>query len=433
MTRDEKMNLRRRMSRRDFCRRFDLPSKLLLKIMLLAAYIAGAVYVSRKQDAVDAFTSTLVVPAPLAEVICSNLLQSYLLAGAIILAILLVYPFQRKMFTDGCLRIALTNAAGETPSLLRERSDRNNRRVKIWEINNPGIPLKLWQDKQPELEAVFDLNLVSVAYGLSTARIIFKYVSGRNDLPSHIAWRDDYLSEDSFVLALGEGYIGPVTVDLAKIPHVLLGGSTGSGKSVLLKLLLMQALKKGAKVYIADFKGGVDFPPTWHERCRMCFEEEDLLELLTGLADELARRKRLFKEIGVPNLDEYNNVTETHLHRCIFACDEVAEVLDKTGLSTEEKKLIGQIENKLSILARQGRAFGIHLILATQRPDANLIPGQIRTNLGCRICGRADGILSQIILDNTAAADQISKEARGRFLLHDGTVFQGYWLDDRSE
>ena len=432
MTRDEKTNLRRRGKHRDFCRHFDLPSKLLLKITLLAAYIAGAVYVSEKQDEVDAFMSALVVPAPLAEVICSNLLRSYLLAGSIVLAVLLMYPFQRKMFTDGCLRIALTNAAGETPSLLRERNDQNNRRVKIWEINNPGIPLKLWQDKQPELEAVFDLNLISVAYGLSTARIILKYVSGRNVLPSHITWRDAYLSEDSFVLTLGEGYIGPVTVDLAKIPHILLGGSTGSGKSVLLKLLLMQALHKGAEVYIADFKGGVDFPPAWHERCRMCFEEEDLLELLTGLADELARRKRLFKEVGVPNLDEYNNVTETHLHRCIFACDEVAEVLDKTGLSTEEKKLIGQIENKLSILARQGRAFGIHLILATQRPDANLIPGQIRTNLGCRICGRADSILSQIILDNTAAADQISKEERGRFLLHDGTVFQGYWFEEQG-
>ena len=215
MTRDEKMNLRRRMSLRDFCRRFDLLSKLLLKITLLAAYVAGAVYVSGKQDAVDAFMRTLVVPAPLVEVICSSLLRSYLLAGAIVLAVLLMYPFQRKMFTDGCLRIALTNAAGETPSLLRERSDQNNRHVKIWEINNPGIPLKLWQDKQPELEAVFDLNLVSVAYGVSTARIILKFVSCRNALPNHIGWRDDYLSEDSFVLALGEGYTGPVTVDLA--------------------------------------------------------------------------------------------------------------------------------------------------------------------------------------------------------------------------
>ena len=432
MTRDEKKNLRRRTSRRDFCRRFDLVSKLSLKITLLVAYLVGAVYVSGKQDAVDIFMSTLVVPAPLAEVICSNLLRSYILAGAIVFTILLVYPFRRKMFTDGCLRIALTNAAGETPLLLREHRDRNNRRLKIWEINNPGIPLRLWQDKQPELEAVFDLNLVSVAYGVSTARIILKYVSGRNALPSYIEWRDEYLSKDSFVLALGEGYIGPIAVDLAKIPHILLGGSTGSGKSVLLKLLLMQALKKGAKVYIADFKGGVDFPPAWHERCRMCFEEDDLLELLTGLADELERRKRLFGKAGCSNLDEYNEATETQLKRLVFACDEVAEILDKSGADKKRKDQIAPIESKLSIIARQGRAFGIHLILATQRPDANLIPGQIRTNLGCRICGRADSILSQIILDSTAAADQIPKEARGRFLLHDGTVFQGFWFDERE-
>ena len=234
------------------------------------------------------------------------------------------------------------------------------------------------------------------------------------------------------MLTLGEGYIGPVTIDLAKIPHILLGGSTGSGKSVLLKLLLMQALHKEAEVYIADFKGGVDFPPAWHERCRMCFEEDDLLELLTGLADELERRKRLFKETGCPNLEEYNKVKGTHLKRLVFACDEVAEILDKSGAGKGRKDKLAPIESKLSIIARQGRAFGIHLILATQRPDANLIPGQIRTNLGCRICGRADSILSQIILDSTAAADQISKEARGRFLLHDGTMFQSFLFDETT-
>ena len=105
-------------------------------------------------------------------------------------------------------------------------------------------------------------------------------------------------------------------------------------------------------------------------------------------------------------------------------------MLDKTGRSKEQKELLSQIESKLSIIARQGRAFGIHLILATQRPDANLISGQLRTNLGCRICGRADSILSQIILDDTAAAEQISKDARGRFILYDGTLFQSYWFDE---
>jgi len=84
------------------------------------------------------------------------------------------------------------------------------------------------------------------------------------------------------------------------------------------------------------------------------------------------------------------------------------------------------------MIARQGRAFGIHLILATQRPDATILSGQIKNNVNCRICGRADTILSQIILDSTAAAEQIPKDARGRFLLHDGTFFQAYWFDDRG-
>ena len=430
MTREEKMNLRRRANRHNTWQRLGFLSKLLLTVPLLVLYAIGANYVYDKQDAAIAFVDSLTIPAPLPEFICHHLLQCYLLAGGVAIVTLLVYPFHRRMVSDGCLRIALTNAAGEAPILLRERKDRKNPRVRIWTLRNPGIALRTWEDKQLDLEAVFNINIIGVSYGKGTERIVLKFVYGRNALPEHIVWKRKYLSPDSFVLVLGEGYTGPITVDLAAIPHILLGGSTGSGKSVLLKLLLMQSLQKGAMVYIADFKGGVDFPPVWHEKCQLCFDEDALLELLTSLVDELERRKMLFKKTGSPNLDAYNKVTGEHLKRCIFACDEVAEVLDKTRLSAEEKKLIGQIESKLSIIARQGRAFGIHLILATQRPDANLIPGQIRTNLGCRICGRADSILSQIILDSTAAADQIPKESRGRFLLHDGTLFQGYWFDE---
>ena len=224
--------------------------------------------------------------------------------------------------------------------------------------------------------------------------------------------------------------MGPVTVNLAKVPHVLLGGSTGSGKSVLLKLLLMQSIKKGAEVNIADFKGGVDFPTVWHKKCRMVFEEKDLLDLLTELVDELGRRKVLFREAGCRNIDEYNAVTKAGLKHMIFACDEVAEVLDKTGRSKEDKDLIGQIESKLSVIARQARAFGIHLLLATQRPDATILAGQIRNNIDCRVCGRADSVLSQIILDNTDAAEQIPKDAQGRFINGDGVVFQGYLFDE---
>lgn len=68
-------------------------------------------------------------------------------------------------------------------------------------------------------------------------------------------------------------------------------------------------------------------------------------------------------------------------------------MLDKTGLEKKQKEQLGLIESSLSVIAHQGRAFGIHLILATQRPDANILPGQIRNNIDCRVCGRADTIL----------------------------------------
>lgn len=281
-----------------------------------------------------------------------------------------------------------------------------------------------------ELKAEDKYDVIFVVLRYTQLDAILDAVSAGDDLPEVLKWKDSYLSPKSFVLVLGESYTGPVTVNLAHIPHILLGGSTGSGKSVLLKLLLMQALRKGAEVYIADFKGGVDFPKVWHEKCRMCFTEEDLRYTLDQLAAVLEYRKNAFKALGCPNIDAYNETTEQPLPRLIFACDEVAEMLGKTGADNERKKLLAQIENKLSTIARQGRAFGIHLILATQRPDATIIPSQIRNNMDFRVCGRADSVLSQIILDNTSAAEQIPKDARGRFITGDGTVFQGYLFDE---
>lgn len=106
------------------------------------------------------------------------------------------------------------------------------------------------------------------------------------------------------------------------------------------------------------------------------------------------------------------------------------DIYSTASRSKEDRELLAQIENRLATLARLGRAFGIHLILATQRPDANVIPGQIKNNLDFRVCGRADDTLSGIILGNNSADDQIPKDARGRFILQDGTVFQGYLFDE---
>ena len=431
MTQNEKLQIRRRNTLRNLRQKLSGTPGFPVKLALAALYLIGAVYVCVRQAAWRTLAGNIPLLSPLLKAAMEHALLAYLLAGAAVLLALLLYPFGRRAAKDQLQCIGLINHAGMPPDLLRKRRNKDNPRVTVWEFRNQSIPLQEWDKKRLAIETALGIIIVKLTYAKGKSRVLVYAVSAGDDLPEVLKWKDSYLSPKSFVLVLGESYTGPVTVNLAHIPHILLGGSTGSGKSVLLKLLLMQALRKGAEVYIADFKGGVDFPKVWHQKCRMCFAEEDLCNILDQLVEELDRRKSAFKALGCPNIDTYNETTEQPLPRLIFACDEVAEMLDKTGADNERKKLLAQIENKLSTIARLGRAFGIHLILATQRPDANIIPGQIKNNMDFRVCGRADSVLSQIILDNTSAAKQIPKDARDRFITGDGTVFQGYLFDEQ--
>lgn len=381
---------------------------------------------------VNANTETADIFSLFNIVVFQLLYPLYAVGGFIVMLIMIGTPKGAKSINENLWRIGLTNHAGEAPLLLRKYKQNKEFSIVVMEFEPNGIPLTDWQDKQERIEAALDVHIIKFEQGSSKRRILLHTVAGHEGLPKKIFWQEDYLSKEDFTLVLGYSMTGRVTVNLAQIPHILLGGSTGSGKSVLLKLLLMQCVKKGAKVIIADFKGGVDFLPVWHERCRFVTEETALLEHLTAIVDELERRKTVLRTSGCANIGEYNQKSNNQLKRLIFACDEVAEVMDKTGLPKDAKELVTQIEGKLSVIARQGRAFGIHLILATQRPDANILTGQIRNNIDFRVCGIADNVLSQIILDNTEAADKIPKESQGLFITHDGVVFQGYLFDEKA-
>lgn len=339
-------------------------------------------------------------------------------------------PFGASSISNNLHRIGFVNSVGEAPLLLSKSIDKNNSKIITLEFKTFGIPLSEWADNQDRIESALNIHIDEIYEGKNCRSVIVKCVAGENRLSDFIEWSENMLSKECFEIVLGEGYSGRVSVNISKIPHMLIGGSTGSGKSVLLKLVLMQCVKKGAKVYIADFKGGVDFPPIWHTKCSLLTDEKTLYKVLIGITDELQSRKQILRTAGVANIDEYNRDAKKKLYRIVFACDEIAEVLDKTGLSKQQKDEILQIESELSIIARQGRAFGIHLVLATQRPDAAILNGQIRNNIDTRICGRADNVLSQIILDNTDASDKIAKSSQGRFLTNSGKIFQAYWFDE---
>ena len=354
--------------------------------------------------------------------------------GIVLLTAIILFfigkPKGAKRTNDNLHRMGLVNHAGEAPLLL---SCKTNQDITVMEFESFGIALSNWQDKKENIQSALNIRIDMIEEGSNSRRVLIFCVSGNRQLPTMIVWDNRLLSQQEFELVLGESYTGQVKVDLSLDPHLLIGGSTGSGKSQLLKLLLKQCILKGAKVFVADFKGGVDFNRSWKDHAKIVTEPDELSKCLDELVEELHRRKRLLVDSDCANIDEYNRRYHQQMPRMIIGCDEVAELLDKTGLGKNDREQIQRYEAALATLVRLGRAMGIHCILATQRPDAQVISGQIKNNIDFRVCGRADDVLSQIILDKTDANDLISKTAQGRFLTNTDVLFQAYYFDDKKE
>lgn len=348
------------------------------------------------------------------------------LAAVTLLLVVLARPWFHDRVARNLIRAGLINKAGEPPILLRRRPADEYTNCTIWEFRTCGIPLALWLEKQAEIQSVLNVNITEAREGKDQQNILLYTVPATVSLHENKFWDDRLIDEDDSIIVLGCGYLGDVKVDIDVLPHFLIGGSTGSGKSILLKTILWQAIRRQEVVHIADFKGGVDFSKGWHQLTNIITEEEALLAVLEDAIKELGKRKKLFLKAEVSKITEYREKTGANMKRIFIGCDEVAELLDKTGADSTRKALLAKIESALSTIARQGRAFGFHLVLCTQRPSADVVPGSIKSVVDVRICGRADATLSTIILGDGRAHEMIPKHIPGRFMLDGGTVFQGY-------
>jgi len=217
------------------------------------------------------------------------------------------------------------------------------------------------------------------------------------------------MSRDSktLPLAIGKDIRGDsIVLDLRDMPHLLVAGATGTGKSVCINSILIGFLMKFTpdelRLMLVDPKMVElaiynDLP---YLLSPVITDMDKVLNALDWAIGEMQLRYKLFKEKQVRNLKEFNEANDYKIPHIIIVIDEMADLI----LTKKEA------EQKIIRLAQLARATGIHLILATQRPSVNVITGLIKANIPARIAlGVASGIDSRVVIDQLGAESLIGK------------------------
>ncbi len=220
-------------------------------------------------------------------------------------------------------------------------------------------------------------------------------------------------SAGTLTLALGKDVSGfPIFTDLTKMPHLLVAGSTGSGKTIFLNSLILSLLyqsnnsvKSGGpehlRLILVDPKR-VEFPvysELPHLLCPVIYNATQTVNALKWLISEMERRFDVLAEQGVRNINGYNEKMlkkgKPPLPFIVLIIDELADLMAAKGR---------EIEAEVVRLAQMSRAVGIHLVLATQRPSVEVITGLIKANITSRITFQvASQVDSRTIIDSSGA------------------------------
>ncbi len=250
---------------------------------------------------------------------------------------------------------------------------------------------------------------VATIPGKSTVGIEIPNLKRENVFLSEIVSDEKFKkNEIKLPIALGKNISGiPIIGDLATMPHLLIAGTTGSGKSVCINTIILSLLYKytpeKCNLILIDPKmlelSAYEGIP--HLLCPVITEAKKATAALGWAVKEMESRYKLMTSVGVKNIDGYNSKHKKHMPYIVVIVDEMSDLMLIAGK---------EIENYIQRLSQMARAAGIHIIMATQRPSVDVITGTIKANFPTRISFQVSSkIDSRTILGEQGAEQLLGK------------------------
>ncbi len=250
---------------------------------------------------------------------------------------------------------------------------------------------------------------ISTIPGSNTIGIELPNVQRENVYLSEILNNSDFKKKDTKLpIALGKNISGePIVRDLTSMPHLLIAGTTGSGKSVCINTIILSLLYRHhpdkCKFILIDPKmlELSTYEGVPHLLCPVITEAKKAASVLGWVVKEMESRYRLMTKEGVRNIDGYNLKHKLPMPYIVVVVDEMSDLMLVAGK---------EIENYIQKLSQMARAAGIHIIMATQRPSVDVITGTIKANFPTRISFQVTSkIDSRTILGEQGAEQLLGK------------------------
>ena len=332
--------------------------------------------------------------------------NQYLLLTGIFLVVFLFLcgfkPFRRHVvFQKAIERAGLKTATGENPKV-KAIVPMGECRLKVV-VETYGVGLNKFQAQKDSLTAGFRQKVEDIVHGKDMGKV--EIILCERDLPNMVSFSELYAHiKEPYSFIVGQGINGAVTQRIQSLPHLLISGATGGGKSVFFRSTMLSLLKSSPHIqlYLLDLKRGVEVKEfAALPNVRTAKNESEAKNILKLLVAEMHRRYRLLEESGHKSIDPVRD----KLDLIVVGIDEAAALFGKR-LGVPARTHVGE-------LARLARAAGIHLIVATQKPVKEAISTEILDNLSGRMTFRMISVAaSNAALGRNAAQNLPAIEGR---------------------